>query len=97
MMGMMMMLIGMFLFFASVVALIWLSVQWFNKRKRSTLLSIPQPQGSYHPYGYGYQPPQRAPETYQEGGRQYSYEQPQPEYDQPQAQYPQPQALPPQY
>jgi hypothetical protein len=99
MMGMMMMmLIGMLLFFALVVALIRLGIPWLNKRQIPTLLSMSQPQDSYQPYEQGYQPPQRAPETYQEGGQQDSYEQPQPKpaYDQPQGQYPQLQELPPQ-
>ena len=45
------------------------------------------PQPTYEPYQQGYQPPVQAPETYQEGGQQ-------PQYDQPQVQYPQ--ELPPQ-
>ncbi len=95
----MIMLLGILLFFALVVALTRLSIHGLNRRKIPTLLSMPQRQDLYQPYEQGYQPPQRTPETYQEGGQWYSYQQPQPkqEYDQPQAQYPQPQALPPQY
>jgi len=51
-----------------------------------------QPQPTYQPYQQGYQPPAQAPETYQEGGQQYPYQQPQ--YEQPQVQYPQ--EMPPQ-
>jgi hypothetical protein len=95
MMGMLMvMLIGMLLFFAFVVALIWLSVQWLNKRKMLTLLSTPQQQDTSQPYERGYQPSWSPPETSQEAGQQYP--DPQPQYEQPRAQYPQPQELPPQ-
>ena len=95
----MMMMFMMLLFFALVVALIWLGSQGLNKRKMPTLLSIPQQQDFYQPYEQGYQPPQQAPETYQEGGQQYSYEQLESTsaYDQPQVQYPQPQEVPTQY
>lgn len=50
------------------------------------------PNQPYQPYQQGYQPPPPPqPETYQEGGRQYSYPE---QYEQPQAQYPQ--EMPPQ-
>jgi len=67
-------------------------IQQFARRhnERRTCQQVkysPLPQDAYHTYEQGYQPPQPTPETYQEGGQQYSY--PQPQYEQPAAQYPQ--------
>src|SRR5438132_10430714 len=84
------MLIGMMFCIVVVGRVLWLIGHWLSK-KTPTMPNTPQPQNFYQ----GYQPPQQTPETYQEGGKQYQY--PQPQDEQPQAQYPQEQEMPGQH
>jgi hypothetical protein len=85
------MLIGMLFCIVVFGGVIWLFARLLNKKKPPTMPNTPQPQNFYQ----GYQPPQQTPETYQEGGKQYQY--PQPQNEQPQAQYPQEQEMPGQH
>ncbi|GAC1342186.1 MAG: hypothetical protein NVSMB27_00720 [Ktedonobacteraceae bacterium] len=93
--------IGILLFIALVVVVIWLLVRWSNNQKSSTMLHTPQRQVPYEqpdqPYQQGYQPRQQMPETYQEDEMQHQYPQPKQEYDQPQISYPEEQEMPGQY
>lgn len=76
------------------VVVIWLVIRWLNQeRPRTTLYTPPLQQGFSQPYEQGYQPPQSAPEAYQEGEKQFNY--PQSEYEQPQILYPEQQKMPP--
>ena len=77
---------------AVLAVIVLLLARWLNTKQTPTVLSPPQPTIRQQPYEQGYQPPRPSPETYQEGGRQYLY--PQPEYERPQAQYPQEQQMP---
>ena len=79
--------IGLLLSLFLVAAITWLLAHRRNEYRLPQMNDILQPQGSYHTYEQGYQPP----EASQEGGQHYS---PQPQYEQPTAQYPQ--VMPPQ-
>ncbi len=56
-------------------ACIWIIVRGLKKQKTPTTHYTPQPRDAYEEYEQGYQPQQQPPETYQEGGRDYSYPQ----------------------
>lgn len=58
-----------------------------NAQRLSHMKDSLRQQDYAHVYEQGYQPLQQTPEAYQEGGRYYSY--PQPENEQPTAEYPQ--------
>ena len=78
------------LFWIVVAAVvIWLIIRWLNQRQRPTYPSMPPQQRSFQSYEQGYQPPQQASGTYQEGGMSHTYEEPQ-------AQYPRQEEPPPQ-
>jgi hypothetical protein len=70
-----------------VAAVAWLLTRWRNEQGLHQMRYAPQPKDAFHAYEQGYQPEEPSPETYQEGGRPYSY--PQPAYEQPEIHYPQ--------
>ncbi len=81
--------LGVLLILALLSAAVWLLANWLNAQRTHQRIYAPQPKDAYLRYEQGYQPPQRMPETYpetyQEGGRRYTY--PQPQDEQPEAQY----------
>ena len=85
--GMSMMMLGMILWIALMVVLIWALVHWLNKRKTLTVPHMRQPQDSYQSYEQGYPPLRQPTPSPQEAEWKYQYRQP--EYEQPQAEYPQ--------
>ena len=84
-------LIGFLLGLLLVAAVTWLLACRHNEQRRHQMRCASQPQDASHTYEQGYQSPEPSPETYQEGGHDYSY--PQPSYERPMAQYPQEQPL----
>ena len=88
------MIMGMLFCVVVLGGVIWLFGRWLNKQKTPTMPNTPQSQDFYQRYEQGYQPPEPL-ETYQEGGKQHHY--PQPQDEQPQAQYPQEQEIPRQH
>src|ERR1700674_242415 len=82
-----MIIIGVIVCIAIIVAVVWLVSRLLNNRQSPPISSLPQQQHPYQMNGQGYQPPpQQSTETYQEGEKQYSYPQ--------SVQYPQQQARP---
>jgi len=76
------------LLLATLATAIFLLLERRHNARRLSYMKDPlQQQDLSQVYEQGYQPLQQMPETYQEGGRSYSY--PQPENEQPTAEYPQ--------
>ncbi len=75
--------IGFLLGLILMAVVAWLLTRWRNEQRSYHAQHVPH--NSYHTYEQGYQPPQPAPEAYQEGG--YSYPYPQPSHEQPMVQH----------
>jgi predicted lipid-binding transport protein (Tim44 family) len=70
------MIIGVLVCLAIIGAVVWLVMRSLKNRQLTHLSSLPQPHAPSQMNGQGYQsPPQQTSETYQEGGKQYSYPQ----------------------
>jgi predicted lipid-binding transport protein (Tim44 family) len=68
-----MMIIGMLVCIAIIVAVIWFVMRLLKNKQASPRSPLPHPSEMNE----GYQaPPQQSTELYQEGGKQYSYPQP---------------------
>ena len=71
-----MMIVGVLVCIAIIGAVVWLVMRSLKNRQLTHLSSLPQPHAPSQMNGQGYQsPPQQTSETYQEGGKQYSYPQ----------------------
>jgi hypothetical protein len=69
-----MMIVGVLVCIAIIGAVIWLVMYSLKNKQPTPLSSLPQQPNSSQMKGQGYQLlPQQATETYQEGGKQYSY------------------------
>ncbi|MEO8953207.1 MAG: hypothetical protein ABI396_03995 [Ktedonobacteraceae bacterium] len=71
-----MMIIGVLVCLAIIVAVVWLVMRWLKNKQASPLSSLSQQQSPYQMNGQGYQlPPRQSTEAYYEGEKQYSYPQ----------------------
>lgn len=76
MVGGWMMIIGVLVCLAIIVAVVWLVMRLLKNKQATPLSSLPQQQPPYQMNEQEYQlPPQQSTEAYYEGEKQYSYPQ----------------------